>query len=247
MGTMTVPRPQRSRRQTGTVVVFSGGPRPPEIVLASIPAGARVVAADRGAAHALRLGLRVEVAVGDFDSLGVAGLARLEREGIRIERHPTSKDATDLELALEVAVALGPRRLLVVGSSGGRLDHLTSTLLLLGADRFADFEVDALLGEARLHVIRGRRRIEGSPGELVSLLALHGDAEGLRTRGLLYPLEDETLAAGSSRGVSNVLVRPKAEISLRRGVLLAVFPGSRAAPSELRSSPGNAAAGSASS
>jgi thiamine pyrophosphokinase len=120
-----------------TVVVFAGGSKPSGRVLALIPGGASVVAADRGADHALALGLRVDVAVGDFDSISPAGLAELERSGARVERYPVAKDACDLELALDAALSLRPRRILVVGGAGGRLDHLVGELLLVAAEAYA--------------------------------------------------------------------------------------------------------------
>ena len=73
-----------------------------------------------------------------------------------------------------------------------------------------------------MYVLRGERAIEGAPGELISLLALHGPAEGVRTEGLAYPLVEETLEPGSSRGVSNVFVADTARVTLARGVLLAI-------------------------
>jgi thiamine pyrophosphokinase len=217
-----------------TVVVFSGGPAPLEAVLASIPSGAPVLAADRGAAHALALGLRVSHAVGDFDSLAPAALAALERSGARLERHPAAKDVTDLELALEAAAALQPRRILVVGSGAGRLDHALGELLLLGAPAYAGVEVDALLGRSTVHVIRGERRLSGAPAELISLFPLHGEARGVVSEGLVYPLAGEVLRAGGSRGVSNMFDTAQARVSLRSGVLLAVRPGRRASAAALR-------------
>jgi len=101
-------------------------------------------------------------------------------------------------------------------------------LLLLGSSRYEAVEIDAFVGPARVHVVRGQRAIEGSVGELVSLLALHGPAEGVRTEGLAYPLEGETLEPGSSRGVSNVFAAKTARVSLDRGVLLAIRPGTAA-------------------
>ena len=83
-----------------------------------------MIAADGGVDRALALGLHVDVAIGDFDSVTAAGLAAVEAAGARIERHPTAKDATDLELALDAALALAPARIVVIGSGGGRLDHL---------------------------------------------------------------------------------------------------------------------------
>jgi len=208
-----------------TVLVVAGGGKAP-IARELLPAAAAVVAADGGVDLALELGLRVDAVVGDLDSASPSGLAAAEAAGARVVRHPRDKDATDLELALDEAAALVPDRLLVLGVEGGRLDHLLGALLLLGAERYAGFEVDALLGRARVSVIRGERELAGEISELVSLLALHGPAEGIVTDGLLYPLRGETLLAGSSRGVSNVFAAPQARVSVERGVLLALCPGS---------------------
>ena len=210
--------------QHETVVVVAGGG--PAGVAPALPRGATVIAADGGVDLALELGLPIDLVVGDFDSASPAGLAAAEASGARIVRHPAEKDATDLELALDEAAALGPRRLVVVGVEGGRLDHLLAGVLLLAAERYSRFEIDAFLGSAQAHVIRGERSLEGEAGELVSLLALHGPAEGVVTEGLAYPLRGETLVPGSSRGVSNRFEAVAARVSLERGVLLALRPGS---------------------
>lgn len=75
-----------------------------------------------------------------------------------------------------------------------------------------------------MHVIRAARTLAGAPGETVSLFALHGPATGVTTAGLLYPLDGETLAPGTSRGVSNELAAAEARISVTAGVLVAVRP-----------------------
>lgn len=211
-----------------TVVVFAGGLKPGVGALASVPIGALVIGADRGAEYALAFGLPVEVAVGDFDSITAAGLVALERAGVRIERHPVAKDATDLELALDAALALGPRRILVVGGGGGRLDHLLGELSLLASDAYAGVVLDAVVGRATVNVVRGQRSLVGRVGEVISLLALHGPAAGVATEGLVYPLRNEMLAPGSSRGISNVFAAEQARVSLESGALLAVRPGKRA-------------------
>ena len=207
------------------VVVVSGGEPPDPRAALAVPLGAPVVAADQGLEHALALGLEVTVAVGDFDSASPEAVAVAQASGTRVERHPQEKDATDLELALDLAAAMSPARILVLAGTGGRLDHELATLLLLGADRYARSEVDAFVGGARVHVIRGERSLEGVPGELVTLLALHGPAEGVTTERLAYPLRGETLEPSSTRGVSNVFAADTARISLERGVLLAIRPG----------------------
>lgn len=208
----------------GVVVVVAGGNPPDPDTLLQVPLGVPVIAADKGLEHAISLGLEVTVAVGDFDSASPDAVARAEVGGTTVERHPAEKDATDLELALDRALSMSPVRIVLLGGDGGRLDHLFSTLLLLGSSRYAEVEIEAFLGPARVYVVRKQRAIEGEPGDLVSLLALHGQAEGVRTEGLAYPLDGATLEAGSTLGMSNVLVGKRASVSLGSGVLLVVCP-----------------------
>ena len=165
------------------------------------------------------------MAVGDFDSASPEAIAAAEESGTRIERHPTAKEATDLELALDLALELAPRRIVVVASRGGRLDHDLANQLLLASDRYAGVDVDALVGDACVHVVRGERTLDGEPGELLTLLAVNGPADGVTTEGLAYPLRGETLEPGSSRGVSNVFERDTARVTVEHGVLLAIRPG----------------------
>jgi thiamine pyrophosphokinase len=184
-----------------------------------------VVAADGGLDRALALGLDVDVVIGDLDSVSREGLAAAEAAGARVVRHPAAKNATDLELALDEAVALGARRVLVVASADGRLDHLLASLALLGAERYAELELDAIVGAALVHVVRGRRVLEGRRGDLVSLIPVGGTAEGVTTAGLEYPLAAETLDRGTTRGVSNVFTEAHALVEVAAGVLLAIRPG----------------------
>ncbi len=209
------------------VIVVAAGPGP----LLTLPGAPTVVAADGGADRADALGLAVDVVIGDLDSISGERLQELEQRGTRIVRHPAAKDATDLELALDETVTLGARRVLVVASAAGRLDHLLASLLLLGSDRYAALELDAHVGEALVHLIRGSRTLAGREGELLSLHALGGPAIDVTTLGLAFPLHGETLQPGSSRGVSNVFAGRQATVAVREGVLLAIrpAPGSEAA------------------
>jgi thiamine pyrophosphokinase len=214
--------------QDELVVVIAGGEAPRREAVLAIAPGARIIAADSGLGHALALGVEVEAVIGDMDSASPRDVENAVARGVRVERHPAEKDATDLELALDAALALAPARILVLAGTAGRLDHLLSALLLLGSARYAGVELDAEIGAAHAHVIRGERVLQGERGELVSLIALHGAAKGVTTEGLLYPLAGETLGPGSSRGVSNVFSAETATVRLSGGVLLAVRPGSEA-------------------
>lgn len=203
-----------------TVLVFGGGESPLPRIVGELPHADLVVAADGGYDTAVRLGYRVDVLVGDFDSIAATELP----DHLIQERHPENKDATDLELALMLVLREDPRRVVVVGAAGGRLDHELAVAGLLCSDRLAEIdEIDWVSDRGSAHVVRRRRAIHGDVGTVVTLTPIHGDATGVTTKGLQWELSDDTLVAGSTRGVSNVLVRPVADIKVETGCLLAVL------------------------
>lgn len=208
-----------------TVIVVTGGDPVDRAHLPAMSPGTRVIAADSGIEHAHALGLVVDLAIGDFDSVSPEALALAAAEGATVERHPAAKEATDLELALDAALALGPARVHVLGGHGGRLDHLLANVVLLAAPAYAAVEVTAQMGAARVTVVRRQATLTGPLGDLVSLMALHGPANGVTTTGLLYPLAGDDLCPGSTRGVSNELIHERATVTVGGGVLVAVQPG----------------------
>lgn len=210
------------------MLVFGGGDNLAPQHMSRLPVPHLVIAADSGVDRARAHGVRIDLAVGDFDSVTAAGLLDAEREGTRIVRHPTAKAETDLELALIEAMATGPERILVVAIDGGRPDHLLANVALLADRRFAGVTIDAFLDGGELSVIHDKRALTGTVGALLSLLPYGGDAEGVYASGLHYPLGGETLSAGSPRGVSNLFAASVAEVSVTRGTLLAIRPWDRA-------------------
>jgi len=204
----------------------------------------RVIAADFGARHALRWGWRVDLLVGDLDSLPADTARSLEASGVKVLRARATKDETDTELAVARALEMGAEQLFICGATGGRTDHLLANVFLLARAPLASVDACLVDGGETIRLLRadgefahpkaraqgrkdaggglGRLTIEGAAGDLLSLLPLGADAAGVSTGGLLYPLEDETLHLGEARGISNVLTGSRAEVSLRRGRLLVI-------------------------
>src|SRR5215813_3929399 len=112
--------PRHAEGPDRTAIVFAGGDSPDPAVPDVLPADAYVIAADSGLDHANHLGISVHQVVGDFDSVTPDALEAAEAAGARIDQHPSAKDATDLELALDAARAVA-KRIVVVGGDGGRL------------------------------------------------------------------------------------------------------------------------------
>jgi thiamine pyrophosphokinase len=221
------------------VVVLAGGDPLPASLLAdvaeAIDHASLTVAADAGLHHAHRADREVDVLIGDLDSVDPEALEQARRAGTDVRSYPVDKDATDLALALDLVLErtagagagagagarAGAERpdVLVIGGHGGRTDHLVANLLLLAAERHAPLRIHAWWGADMLHIVRDSVRLTGAVGSNVSLLALHGAAEGVRTTGLRFPLDDAVLAAGSSLGMSNRMSAPDATVAVRSGVL----------------------------
>ena len=214
--------------QRPVTIVLAGGDALEHPTRRPIPRASLVIAADGGLHHADGLDLAVDVLVGDLDSVDPDRLARAREAGIEVDEHAPDKDDTDLALALALAARRTPPggRVLVVGGHGGRLDHLAANLTLLTGPTLAAHDVDALMGEAVVTVVRpgAPRRLRGRVDELVTLLALNAPARGVRTSGLAFPLDGSDLQPASSLGVSNRFARPDATVAIDDGVLLAIQP-----------------------
>lgn len=183
-----------------------------------------VVAADAGAETAAALGLRVDLAVGDFNSISPDALARLRAAGVTIDTAPAAKDESDTELAIRAALDRGADELAIVGGLGGRVDHLLADVGLLAMPALDGPRAELLDGRSRVRLVRGPGTLDltGRPGDLVSLLPLGPGVDGVTTHGLAWPLDDEPLPVGPARGLSNVRSAADAGVALRSGLLLVV-------------------------
>jgi len=189
-----------------------------------------VIAADGGGASLDRLGRRPDVLVGDLDSIDASLVARLKDAGTRFERHPADKEASDTEAALELAHAAGASSVVLLGAMGGeRLDHELANLLLLADPALAGRDVVAVRGGTRVRAVHAGHRLalEGSRGDLVTLLPVGGDAGGVTTEGLRWALDATTLRLGRSRGLSNEVIDAPASVRIDAGTLLVVETTSR--------------------
>ncbi|MGD8397852.1 MAG: thiamine diphosphokinase [Anaerolineae bacterium] len=185
--------------------------------------GDLIVAADGGAARILSQGLVPHIVIGDMDSLPDSARSKLD-DGVEIVEHPRAKDETDLELALTYAAQRGVQEIVVLGALGGRLDHTLSNVLLLALPKLESITVRIVQGAEEAILVRGGEEIslQGSKGDVVSLLPWGGDARGVTTDGLAWPLERVTLHFAFSRGVSNVMTGPEARIGVEGGYLLVI-------------------------
>ncbi len=203
-----------------TAIIFCGGDDVPAGAGGSLPADGLVIAADSGLDLAVKMGVEVDVLVGDLDSVDTSALAQARRRGVAIIRHPVDKDSSDLELAVDLARERGVSSVIVIGGSGGRIDHFLANASLLAAQD--GIAVEWRTGVGTVYRVDKSLRIHGAPGDTVSLLALGGAAQGVHTLGLRWTLQGEDLPSGSTRGISNRFTAEWAEITVASGNLLVI-------------------------
>lgn len=181
-----------------------------------------IIAADSGATHALDQGVLPDRVVGDFDSLPAHYLMELEAHKVEMKRLQVDKDLTDGEAAVEWAIRLGAKTVVLAGGLGGRFDHTMGNVLLL--HRLAKAQVFGYVtdGRQRVYLVDGPMQLYGTPGDQLSIVPLTPTLEGVHMNGVRWPLVDATLSLGSTRSLSNELIEPRVNIALSSGLALLI-------------------------
>jgi thiamine pyrophosphokinase len=188
-----------------------------------------VIAADGGARVAAYYGWRVQAVVGDFDSLTAPEQASLRASGAEFVTFPPEKDFTDLELALKFAREHGADWIRIIGGLGNRLDQTIGNVYLLALPELAGCDVQLVAGNQAVWLApSGTHLLQGDVGDTLSLIPVGGAVHGIRTEGLYYPLNDETLNFGPARGISNVFTQSEATFHTTEGTLLVIHTKGRA-------------------
>jgi thiamine pyrophosphokinase len=206
-------------------VVFANGIfTESQLVLDHIHPDDFLIAADGGAQHCLALGLTPAVIVGDLDSLSEEYIKSLQADGVKFIVHPSTKDQTDLELALDYAVNLGVKHILLIGFMGGRLDQTIANLLLLTRAEWKHVSFTLINQEETGRLIRSGETltIRGEPGDVVSLIPFSPTVDGITTSGLRWSLDKAKLDLGSTLGISNELSNHTADVQVASGDMLIV-------------------------
>lgn len=175
-----------------------------------------VIAADGGYAALEALGVKADLVVGDFDSLGFVPDAE------EIVQHPVRKDDTDTLLAVRLGLERGSRNFVITGALGGRLDHTFANLQTLLFLR--EHGAKGLLygdGTAVTAVTNGSITIEGEG--LFSVFSFDPVAKGVYLRDVSFPLEDAELINSFPLGLSNEFIGKPAVIGVADGTLLVMW------------------------
>jgi thiamine pyrophosphokinase len=182
------------------------------------------IGADRGALTLIDRQIRLDYAVGDFDSINDTEKRLIQDHSASVEEYPSEKAETDLEIALAKAVKLEAERIYLFGVTGGRLDHELSNIQLL---------YSILTKGIRGMIVNENNYLELTlPGEhqinrdsrypYISFLPFSPEVEGLTLQGFYYPLTSQDIFWGSTLCISNKLIKKNGTFSFSEGILLLI-------------------------
>ena len=206
-----------AKRDGGTWILVAGGMVEPAFVrrvFEEAEPPVILIGVDRGTIKILDAGLIPSRAIGDFDSVSEEEWERIRSMKLHVEKLIPEKDDTDTEHALRYAIDCNPKKILMLGCTGTRLDQTISSIGLLKQATDAGIEAYILDENNRVRVVRGgcTLRKKEAFGTYVSVLPYGERVEHLYMKGFKYPAEDLTVEFNVSLTVSNELTAKEGEI-----------------------------------
>ena len=199
--------------------IYVGGEIFPDNITEKPKAGDLRIAADSGFLNAKKLGVHIDVLLGDFDSLGKFDTP----EETEVLRYPAEKDLTDTQIAIETAIERGADDIVIIGGLSGRLDHTLSNVSIL--EDLSKRRVHAVItdGANRVHYINSTSTLLPRSGyKYLSIILASEVAKGVSAEGCKYPLKNAKLERRLQYAISNEIVGNCALISVKKGALYIV-------------------------
>ena len=183
-----------------------------------------IIAADRGLVIADRLNLPLDFIVGDFDSVSKAVLNKYRELSTPIQTFPTEKDKTDTQIAIELAIMHNASEIDIIGATGSRLDHVLANIHLLMLP--LQLKISACMIDPNNKIYLKNESFvlmkNKQFGDYVSLLPFSEKVHSLTLKGFKYSLNNITLTAGNSLGISNEIKVEEAFVEFTDGILIVI-------------------------
>lgn len=191
-------------------------------MLDALDAADSIIAADGGANHCAYLDIIPDYVIGDLDSIEPPLLQNLQKSGVTIHKYPRHKDATDLEIALDLALEKGAEHIFLTGVLGKRWDMSIANIMLAAAAKYSMVDITFFADDAVVKILQPGKTnsFNGYSNRTISFVPISGDVTGVTLTGFAYPLTEHTIPYGSTRGVSNIIEDVEAKEHHRSGILL---------------------------
>ena len=180
-----------------------------------------IICADGGTRHAYHMNIIPNIIIGDLDSSKDEYIEYYRGKEVPIIKYSSDKDKTDTHICLEYAMEEYDE-IILLGATGSRLDHTVGnvSILKLAADKG---KTACIIDENNeLYVVKDGITLEGTKGDILSLLPLSSKVEGINLRGVLYPLQNAVMEIGNPYGVSNKFEESTVVLTIASGYMIVI-------------------------
>ena len=182
-----------------------------------------IIAVDKGMEFLYRHDIMPSYIVGDFDSVNkeIGDYYRNETQ-VPIREYVPAKDATDTEIAIRLAMTLGCSEIIILGATGGRIDHLWANVQCLMIPFKAGIDARIMDSQNMIRLIEDEVHLkkEEAFGPYFSVFPLGAEVYGLTIQGAKYPLYNHTLTPYDSLCVSNEFKDDEVVIDFHAGTVI---------------------------
>lgn len=208
-------------------VILSGGQLKEEFVEQVLRDGEyeEILGVDKGLDFLYHHKITPTYILGDFDSVSEEALNYfMKQEDIQVRRFNPEKNATDTQIAVELALEIGSREITILGATGTRLDHVLGNLSVLGLAMEQGVSCTLLDPWNKVEMIKEKQILKKCEqyGTFVSLIPYAGEVKGITLKGFKYPLFNHTFSSFDSLGISNEIVEESAVITFNEGILIMI-------------------------
>jgi thiamine pyrophosphokinase len=159
-----------------------------------------VIVLDSAIERVLELGIKIDVLLGDFDRGFDPEYYRESQYPIEIV-HTPDQNKTDLEKAFEYLIEKGHKAANVIWATGRRADHTISNIT--NVVRFRDkLKIVILDDHSKIFLLPTKFEKWYTKETPISLIPI-GEVNGITSKNLFYPLNNDTLTIGLRTGSSN--------------------------------------------
>ncbi len=221
------------RRRDKALIFLNGDEKDLSYAKKYIDGKTLLIGCDGGTDKIIRLGLKPDAAIGDFDSIKklpkqIKDLTQekyedeIQLNGTTYIRYPNDKDFLDVELAIDFAKREKVKKIILVNASGNQLDHVLGTMIILGRPKYRELDIKIITQTQKIYIAKEKTTISGSTGDKISLIPLYGPVDVKSSSGLKYDPAKYNMSLSRNIGISNKLTNKKATLQISKGRFLVI-------------------------
>lgn len=181
-----------------------------------------IICADGGANNLYKTRILPSMIVGDLDSLSFKTLKYFKDLGVLFHKFPKKKDYTDTELAIKFAIEEGSTEIILLGSTGTRLDHTLGNVMLLYKLLEKNIRAKIVDENNEIFIVNKEIKITKEKDTFISFIPLFNSCFGVTMKGFKYETEDREFSLGSTLGLSNEVISQFGTIKIEKGIAIVI-------------------------